>query len=216
MRAINLQLAAAAHLWLHAARLVGLRPCEWRYLHLESRAGSLPGGAVWLVVRSAKITNGRSSGPVRRIDLSTLSSVQRDTVLCWLAHVDRLGLTGFHRLQRRVTCLFTKANTIAFPERRRCISLYTARHLCASSAKRTMNVAEVAALLGHGSVATASEFYGRRAPGRVAPPVARPDPALAAAIAAKNLHRPAPRRPSDTGQSEPASWGGRRSGFGQY
>lgn len=49
-----------------------------------------------------------------------------------------------------------------WPHRTRRPSLYTARHLFASSAKTRLSQAEVAALMGHAVTETATLHYGKR------------------------------------------------------
>ncbi|MBB5696440.1 hypothetical protein [Muricoccus pecuniae] len=113
----------------------------------------------------------------------------------WVSIVGALGPGDFDRLQRRVTALLSRANALAFPNRRASVTLYTARHLAAAAAKCVFDQAGVAALLGHRSTATAGAHYGRRSRAQFAPPTARPDPALAARIAELNSGRGNTTRP---------------------
>lgn len=189
MTAIDAGHAALALLWFQATRLTGLRPCEWPTSRVEAAAPGECGTGPWLVVANAKTTNGRAAGPLRRLDLSPLAERQRQAVLRWQAFAAGLSPQRFRAFQARIMRLISWSNAIAFPERKRSITLYTMRHLCAAAGKRRLCHAGLAALMGHRSVETATRHYGRRARGAVAPPIARPDPSLTAAIAAANAGR---------------------------
>jgi integrase len=189
MIAINPRHAALVLLWFEATRLTGLRPCEWPTARVEARALGECATGPWLVVINAKNTNRRAPGPLRRLDLSPLSTGQRQVVLRWQAFAAGLGPKEFPPFQARLMRFISRANASAFRNRKHSITLYTMRHVCVALGKRHLCHAGLAALLGHRSVETATRNYARRARGAVTPPIARPDPSLTAAIAAANARR---------------------------
>jgi integrase len=128
------------------------------------------------------------------MDLLALVAAERHAVLAWVRLVAALDLRQFHTLQRRVARLLRRANAQLCRTGARRVTLYTARHLFASAAKRCASPEEAAALLGHASIATASECYGRRARRHVGS-IPAPDPELVQQVLAANRDRPAPRRP---------------------
>ncbi len=187
-------LAAVTHLWWHAGRLTGLRPCEWLGIRLQRETDVSGRARLWLVVTCAKTTNGRGCAPQRRMDLMALAAAERHAVLAWVQLVAPLRPAQFADLQRRVARLLRRANARLARRGAKRVTLYTARHRFAAAAKRSASEAEVAALLGHASIATASECYGRRARGH-AGSIPAPDPLLVQVVIAANRDRPAPRRP---------------------
>jgi len=150
---------------LHAGRLTGLRPIEWR----QARLVPLPNGdgPVVLEVVNAKGTQGRSHGETRTLtwpvlDPETIAVLQR--CLDWAAQAAAkdcydADLDGMQRLLRD-TC------RRLWPRRKYHYALYSCRHQFAADAKRVYSPEEVAALMGHGSDTTATQHYGRPSRGK--------------------------------------------------
>lgn len=114
-------IAHLVHLWWHAGRVTGLRPCEWCGARLERPAG--PEDQLWLVVPCAKITNGRGCAAHRRLDLSGLRPEHRQAVLAWLRHASTLRPDAFRTLQRRAARLVRRANAAICRDGERRITL---------------------------------------------------------------------------------------------
>lgn len=156
--------AAALLVWCRAAHPTGLRPSEWSGASLIT----LPTGHPALVVTNAKATNGRGNGETRTLDLSGCSVDEIHALEEMLEIAEGFRQDGgYERFQDRLRQYLYKAARAALGRRERYPSLYTFRHQFAANAKRQFNQGEVAALLGHGSDATASRHYaqGRLAQG---------------------------------------------------
>lgn len=150
--------------WLKAGRLVGARPSEWRSAGLIEVHG-VPA----IRFGNAKATNGRANGPTRTLllrdatpeDLQDLHDMlemlvgqETDPGYDFEADVRLLG-DYMRVVTRRV-----------LGKRARYPTLYSLRHQLAADAKTTLTQLEVAAVMGHGSDATAGRHYGRRAVGQ--------------------------------------------------
>ena len=153
--------AAFALTWCQAARLTGLRPCEWAHAYVDFS----PEVGPMLVVANAKRTQGRANGPTRHLDLSGLDPQQ-------ILLIDDMGVIARHYetteetmavLQRRISKYLYRVARIALGRRKHYPCLYTFRHQFAADAKRSFSAPEVAALLGHGSDQTATRNYARAA-----------------------------------------------------
>jgi hypothetical protein len=157
-----------AAMWLAATRITGLRPCEWQN---ACRTG--PG----LIVRNAKATNGRAHGKNRTLNLLAMPSNDISLIDAML-NITARGTDGeFRALYHRVRDLIADAARKHLNKRTEYPSLYTARHMFASAAKSAFTQAEVAALMGHGNIATAPQHYAaaRYAKGRRQPDVRAAD-----------------------------------------
>lgn len=139
-----------ASLWLVATRITGLRPCEWEH---ASRNGPS------LAVRNAKATNGRAHGESRTLNLVAMPSSEISLIDAMLTIAAKVKGEQFRSLYHRVRDLISDVARQYLSKRSKYPSLYTARHMFASAAKSAFSKAEVAALMGHGSTATASQHY---------------------------------------------------------
>ena len=167
--------AAATAQWIRASALTGLRPSEW------ARAGLIhENGATILVTFNGKLGNQRANGMTRRLQFDPANTTPEDlaAVEAHLAFLDQARLE--HRLeavQDEVKRTLRRANEVAFPDLkaqaaagktggRKAITLYSFRHQFSADAKKAgLTQAEVGALLGHASDATAGKHYARRRSG---------------------------------------------------
>jgi integrase len=155
-------------LYLPAATLCGLRPCEWPgAIFRRSKAA----GFEWeLIVRNAKNSNDRSTGEMRTLRWPELADNQVEDVAAWIALSRQ---SGYHTLLGTLASLLARLAKGLFSRRKKIPTLYSTRHEAAarwkatfvvpdqSPVERTLAMAVVAALLGHVSDETASRHYGR-------------------------------------------------------
>lgn len=151
----NSEYAKRTALWLAAAAVTGLRPCEWRTAQLNE-------DATQLIVQNAKATNGRGNGASRKIAVRAedLPSIRKH-----LASIRELlergyAFTHIHQccsiaLNRACKALWRQGPTKRY-------ALYSARHQFAANAKASASQQEVARLLGHHSIRTACRHYAPR------------------------------------------------------
>lgn len=158
--------ARALLAWCRSAAPTGLRPSEWDGAYRDT----LTDGRPVLVVPNAKATAGRGNGQTRTLDLSDCSPDQLDALDELLGLIEGYRDSGgFETFRRRIAGYLYWAARAALSKRGRYPSLYTFRHQFAANAKRQFTQAEVAALMGHASDATAGRNYaqGRLASGTV-------------------------------------------------
>lgn len=150
--------------FLRANRLVGLRPAEWESAGLVDLQGGLA-----LRVGNAKHTNGRANGSHRHLLLDGLSREQighLDEMLHMLVNFDSDPEYDFDRHMHQLRLYMGKVVRRCLGKRKRYPSMYSFRHQFVANAKSgSRSQEEIAALVGHGSNATASQHYGRRAVG---------------------------------------------------
>lgn len=150
-------------IWLQAAVLTGLRPIEWQ----ASKLQLLETGEYTLLVSNAKQSNGRGNGEFRTLHLGVMSSAEHriiNTHLQLVSNVIRQNLWALYYRECRNTLYRTTralwSNRASYP------TLYTGRHQFAANAKQAwLSKPEVAALLGHASIDTATTHYGKRRSG---------------------------------------------------
>lgn len=149
--------------YLHAARLTGLRPCEWPSVQMEST----PSQTI-LVVKNAKESDARAHSPTRALIFTELPASHQRMLDRWLARVR--DTEDYPALQQALGKLIHSMARRAFPRRKKHPTLYCARHEFTARIKRHYldlcadkfeAMAIVAALLGHATDATASEHYAR-------------------------------------------------------
>lgn len=149
--------------YLHAARLTGLRPCEWPSVQMEST----PTQTI-LVVKNAKESDVRAHSPTRELIFTDLPVSHQRVLDRWLARVR--DTEDYPALQQALGKLTHSMARKAFPRRKKHPTLYCARHEFTARIKRHYldlcgdrfeAMAIVAALLGHATDATASEHYAR-------------------------------------------------------
>ena len=148
-------------LMLEASRLTGLRPIEWAHCYVDDSNPAAP----TLIVQNAKVTNGRSHGPYRKLRLDNLTRNERRTVRTMAKkgyeHRDHWEHT-FKQARKTLGRITHKL----WPRRKKKPSLYTSRHQFAADAKAAnLSQVEIAALMGHADVKTASQHYGRTTAG---------------------------------------------------
>ena len=137
----------------------GLRPSEWAQADLVQESTGLQ-----LKVVNAKATNGRANGLYRHIHLDGLLEYQVRAIQRTLKNgkvAIQQGPDGYCRWQQRLRNHLRRVAIKALGRRVRYPALYTFRHQFAANAKKSLSQEEVAALLGHGSTATAGRHYAR-------------------------------------------------------
>lgn len=142
--------------WLIAGQATGLRPSEWLTAKIDS-----PDGRPWLVVNNAKNTQGRTFGPTRCLDLSSLPANRIQILRDLIEELQGYQREGqFETVMTDCRKALWRANRAIWPHRKRHITLYSGRHQFSANAKSKMSKEEVAALLGHRSTRTAALHYG--------------------------------------------------------
>lgn len=225
------QWAVALNTFLQANRIAGLRPSEWE--HASIRHASPDSDALVLIVRNAKTTNGRGNGESRTLLLDGLCSddmaalhemvqlvddIQTGRILgldvrpAGLAKSRKTGLPAYrrisypelHKLLRDYLRRLTREIWPPTGRRRYWPTLYSLRHQVAADAKASgSSKAEVAALLGHGSDATAGLHYGRRRSGGKDALKVRPVAEEVATVRSKSRPYPKDRFPTSPGRGKP-------------
>lgn len=168
LRKIHKQLVASRSryaeptgLLLEASLLTGLRPIEWSTCWIDE---SNPNVSV-LMVRNAKNTNGRSHGLIRKLRLDGLTQNERRIVrsMVDIGQSHQSDWNAFYEQMRKTLKRITKA---LWPRRKQRPTLYSARHQFTANAKAAgLTRVEIAALMGHASIETAGNHYGRRTAG---------------------------------------------------
>jgi len=138
-----------AAIWLLATVAVGLRPCEWACAHLDEHL---------LHVKNAKNTDGRSFGETRSLIVE--SEATRRIVSLQLAQV--VMRPDWKTLHKSCYAAVHRAARALWPSRLKLPGIYTGRHTFCASAKVHFSRIEVAALMGHGSIESASRHYAPR------------------------------------------------------
>jgi integrase len=153
----------------------GLRPCEYSRSRIRVKKDDSGQKNVYVSVENAKNTNGRSHGLFRHIGFGQMDAITRKLVVTTVkmardprdAH-NRVITPEQH--VRLASQAFSKLMCRILGRRQMRITIYTGRHQFAANLKRSgLSRAEVAALMGHGSDATAGRHYGKRRCGRVSP-----------------------------------------------
>jgi integrase len=150
----------------------GLRPHEWLYAYCRDNV---------LVVRCAKRTNGRGVADTRLIDLSDMGAARRRELSRFIHSFQNAAAREavWQRFYERLSKSLARAcEKLDVPK----ICLYSLRHQAIATAKRYMTRAEVAALAGHATVATAARHYARRSGGWRVDPRIRPSPSTVARV----------------------------------
>ncbi|WP_419642403.1 hypothetical protein [Thiolapillus sp.] len=154
--------AALTLLWLSAGIWTGLRPSEWRHAAYAERNGQR-----LFVVRNAKATNGRAHGRTRTLIIDNLTEEQVAQVKWLAAHLGAMNDMDYARCYLRCRKYLAGINKALWPRRKKRITLYSARHQYSANLKKAgATRAEVAAAMGHASIDTAGEHYGRRISGK--------------------------------------------------
>jgi hypothetical protein len=149
-----------ALVWLTANVFVGLRPCEWRHAKLI-----ITDSKTILKVRNAKATNGRSHGELRHIDITSFSKKRIELIKTQLDYIANLEPTQeawnnyYNSVRRKIYSLVRKVNKF----QKRFPSLYSTRHQYSADAKSAgLDLASIAALMGHATDDTVRTTYGKK------------------------------------------------------
>jgi hypothetical protein len=149
--------------WLVAGIHTGLRPSEWPLAHLEIRRDGKRRLA-WLHVVNAKATQGRANGTHRTLDISSYTDATLEAIERMVKRSEQWALEGNTvRRQSEVSQLFYQICNALFPRMQVKYSLYSLRHQFIANMKEVyQDPAKVATLIGHISIETQSEHYGKR------------------------------------------------------
>jgi integrase len=160
-------------LYLRVGVLTGLRPCEWP--GAEFGRSTHEGFAWMLVVANAKATNQRAHGSHRTLYFVELDPLTVDDILAW---IEIARSPNYGRRLATIGRLLWQITRELWPDSDEWPTLYTTRHLAVAAwkayflhkaqtdAERLDALATIAALMGHGSDATASQHYARASAGR--------------------------------------------------
>lgn len=151
--------------WLRAGLLTGLRPNEWKMTSID-RVEKDGNTRLYLYVLSCKNTNGRTTGAIRTLDITAFNDSE-------ISIIQRMSDIGRHwqeegkftTMQGQCSTLMYNVTTKIWPRRKYSYSLYSTRHQFIANLKTCMEPAEIAAIVGHGSTATAESHYGKRRSG---------------------------------------------------
>lgn len=169
-----------AHAFLLAGVTFGLRPSEW----LRARFVYLEDGSAKLHVINAKHDGERAFGPTRTLVINEdVVADQERGAAEWLIGASlQMTVEQFQdvidRTAQQLRRMIKLCGAPCRPRSGNSITLYTARHQFAANAKLAgLTLVEIAALMGHASIDTAAEHYGRRQYGRSGNRMAvKPDP----------------------------------------
>lgn len=162
--------------WLLLGAQIGLRPHEWGQASLviakpEEIGDSAvePGGPAlpYLRIRNGKDTNGRSHGDYRHLNLSGLKQDVVQLVGKFTSMMaDVVNRGAYEKYYAACKKLLYRINLrLHGDDDQRWIQLYSPRHRFSADAKKQLDAAGVAALMGHGTTKTAARHYGRRVAG---------------------------------------------------
>ncbi|WP_157083581.1 hypothetical protein [Bradyrhizobium manausense] len=148
--------------WLLAGIHTGLRPVEWSLTTFERRPDrQFPNGRVWLHMVSAKAADGRATH--RTLDLSNFSTEALEAVERMVNRSRDWVLAGiWSQRQYDVSKLLRKICERLFPRLNKQYTLYSLRHQFIANMKTIYTREEVAAMVGHISLETQVDHYGKR------------------------------------------------------
>jgi integrase len=158
--------AKAALLMFKASLVAGLRPSEWFSASISPAPDGSGDGI--LVVQNAKNSNGRCFGDIRTLIIPAGQPL--DDVTACIKYLSDLMLRPSmpgraitpKRIYNEARAHVLAANISHGGKR---VTLYTARHQFTANMKNIYSKEEVALLLGHGSIETATRHYGKRRSG---------------------------------------------------
>lgn len=191
-----------------AGMIVGLRPSEWASakLFIDGSEDTFPAYPV-LRVLNGKATNGRAHGTYRHLMLDTLEKEDLLWVRAAITYANPNSPQGlkmpkgkaadFEEYYEGLRKEFKRTIDRLFPTKTSRITLYSSRHQFSANVKSAKySLAEIAALMGHGSDDTASAHYGRKRFGRNRSGLPRPLQVEVQRIKAVYEGRPSPVEPS--------------------
>jgi integrase len=142
--------------WLHATRLVGLRPSEWVNAELKNNI---------LKVVNAKNTNERAFADERRLILVDLDIQEKNYIKTVISKINS-GTYDYEIIYKSVRRRLNKLNNQLWPRRKKHITLYSGRHqFRANCASAGFSKDETAALMGHASNESAAAYYAQKSLG---------------------------------------------------
>lgn len=155
--------AKALLVWLLAGVATGLRPNEWLTAELKQLNEKL-------IVRTEnfKANEERSYAKYREIDITDLPERFKKAVDEHIRVVAKMKeLKMYEKYAKGCADLLRLCNKKLWPRRKANIMLYTGRHQFSANAKadETCSEPERAAMMGHKTVITSRERYGRRSSG---------------------------------------------------
>ncbi|TDX62159.1 hypothetical protein EDE12_11165 [Methylosinus sp. sav-2] len=144
--------------FISATIAAGLRPTEWRGATLEVSAE----GAVRLLVKNAKATNGRAHGPHRTLHWPNLPPETLAAMSRTIAIAQKFSSAAEYDAHRKaLQDLLGALSRRLWPNRAKHFALYSCRREFIAQAKMVYSPVEVAALVGHSVDRTAQSHYGR-------------------------------------------------------
>ena len=155
-------------IFLLSGLLTGLRPVEWCQAEiivcpLENSDKKV----LTLKVKNAKSTNKRSNGEYRFINIQHLNEEQISLLREQITLVQSAYHADAYKLYyENCKTSMTEMNKVIFPERKKKITLYSARHQFSANIKNDLSNEEIAAVMGHASEHTAWIFYGKKRYGK--------------------------------------------------
>ncbi len=157
--------------WLVAGALTGLRPVEWESATILKKTDD-EGTTYLIVTKNAKRSNGRSFSDDRGIILKNPDENAMNAVRNMISLAKRTNEEGKSWMSVYTRCRhrLLQINHIVSPRRKKHVTLYSPRHQFAADLKANgFSREEQAALMGHGSTATATIHYARKNHGRKLP-----------------------------------------------
>ena len=153
-----------ASLLLVCGTITGLRPCEWPSVVIGPHTTI---SSVTLLVQNAKNTNGRGNGEARDILLPDLNKSLEGLIRLLVNAARRAAEEGSYekRFASAAKAVY-RATRELWPRRKMHYTLYSPRHQASANWKTILTREQIAALMGHRSIETASTHYGRRSAGR--------------------------------------------------
>jgi integrase len=142
---------------------IGLRPTE--FLTSELRIIQTPkapfGRQVWLFVCNAKYTRGRANGPIRLLDLSSMSDKTISVISSCIDEVKMLvEMLGYDEWLRKLNRALARVENSPKSAMKTKYTAYSTRHQAIASWKSMYDPITVAALAGHAMPSTAQRHYG--------------------------------------------------------
>ncbi len=156
--------------WLVLGSWTGLRPHEWCQAVVVSLSeadiegkGDATVKLPYLRVENAKHTNGRGHGKYRHLPLAGFHQDIIDGMANFALHMTLAEQQGqYPTYYAGCQALLARINGKLRHARGKRVQLYSARHKFSAAAKLQLTLAEVGALMGHGTDQTSSSHYGKR------------------------------------------------------
>ena len=165
-------LALSTLLFLGATEITGLRPSEWWGAILlmpgDVDADGETVDKITLIVKNGKATNGRAHGANRTLRFTDLDQEKEFTLLTHYRSVKlKQSKESFEDYYKACKDRMTYTTRHLWPKRKRQPVLYSGRHQFSANLKKAQTpLKNLAALMGHGSDATATSHYGKKRYGR--------------------------------------------------